>query len=390
MTPGANPIWGDDWDEVRSLWLLDPEVAHCNHGSFGAVPGSVLDAQNELRRPDGDQPDALVPPRATWPGGRGPWPRWPDFIGAGPDEVALVNNVSAGVSAVVGRWRSNRATRSSRPITPMERCRGQWTGCAPAPAPPGWWPRYPSRPTTRKWRRSSPSTAPSGPAWSLVDQVTSPTARRFPLEAIVRTAHDFNAPVLVDGAHAPGMLPLDMHAYGRRLLDGQPSQVGLHARRHRRALGSAAMAGADALPHRLVGRTGRLPRIVRASRHRRPLGLVGRPQVARTARGPGLGPHPQAQRRPGLLGTGQGRRNPWRARQRAEPRRRGSAWLPVPLPLGWADTKEQAQAIQEHMVTRGCRDGDRRHGAAAAASACPPTPTTPLPITSAWPSVSAT
>ena len=42
-------MWGDDWDDVRRLWLLDPEVAHCNHGSFGAVPGPVLAAQDEFR-----------------------------------------------------------------------------------------------------------------------------------------------------------------------------------------------------------------------------------------------------------------------------------------------------------------------------------------------------
>ncbi|HUC23473.1 MAG TPA: hypothetical protein VMA73_12260, partial [Streptosporangiaceae bacterium] len=47
---GANPIWGEDWDEVRRLWLLDREVAHCNHGSFGAVPAPVLAAQEKIRR----------------------------------------------------------------------------------------------------------------------------------------------------------------------------------------------------------------------------------------------------------------------------------------------------------------------------------------------------
>ena len=45
----ANPLWGDDWEEVRRLWLLDPEVAHCNHGSFGALPAQVLASQNEFR-----------------------------------------------------------------------------------------------------------------------------------------------------------------------------------------------------------------------------------------------------------------------------------------------------------------------------------------------------
>jgi len=45
----ANPLWGGDWEEVRRLWLLDPEVAHCDRGSFGGVPAPVLATQDDHR-----------------------------------------------------------------------------------------------------------------------------------------------------------------------------------------------------------------------------------------------------------------------------------------------------------------------------------------------------
>jgi isopenicillin-N epimerase len=48
----------------------------------------------------------------------------------------------------------------------------------------------------------------------VVDQVTSPTARRFPIAAVAAVGHGVGAAVLVDGAHAPGMLPLDVPSYG--------------------------------------------------------------------------------------------------------------------------------------------------------------------------------
>lgn len=48
----------------------------------------------------------------------------------------------------------------------------------------------------------------------VIDQVTSPTARRFPVEAVARLAHRFDAPILVDGAHAVGMLDLDVPGLG--------------------------------------------------------------------------------------------------------------------------------------------------------------------------------
>ena len=45
----SNDLWGDDWDEVRSNWIPDPEVAFLNHGSFGATPRPVLERQHALR-----------------------------------------------------------------------------------------------------------------------------------------------------------------------------------------------------------------------------------------------------------------------------------------------------------------------------------------------------
>ncbi len=100
MPSNANPIWGDDWEDVRRLWPLDPDVAHCNHGSFGALPGQVLAVQNEFRSRMAanpmrwfgrEMPDLLREAHADAAG----------FIGAGPEEIAFVNNVSAGVSAMV-------------------------------------------------------------------------------------------------------------------------------------------------------------------------------------------------------------------------------------------------------------------------------------------------
>ena len=37
-------------EQFRELFMLDPEVTYLNHGSFGAVPRPVFEAQNELRR----------------------------------------------------------------------------------------------------------------------------------------------------------------------------------------------------------------------------------------------------------------------------------------------------------------------------------------------------
>ncbi|MGB9553651.1 MAG: aminotransferase class V-fold PLP-dependent enzyme, partial [bacterium] len=47
---------------------------------------------------------------------------------------------------------------------------------------------------------------------ALIDHITSPTALVFPIEELVREIEGKGIPVLVDGAHAPGMVPLNMDA----------------------------------------------------------------------------------------------------------------------------------------------------------------------------------
>src|SRR5436305_342447 len=48
----------------------------------------------------------------------------------------------------------------------------------------------------------------------IIDHITSPTAIVFPAKEIVRTAHAAKVPVLVDGAHAPGQIALDVPDIG--------------------------------------------------------------------------------------------------------------------------------------------------------------------------------
>jgi len=351
VTVGANPIWGDDWEEVRRLWLLDPEVAHCNHGSFGAIPGPVLDAQNEFRLRMATNPMRWF--NRELPGlvaeARG---RVAHFIGAEPDEVALVKNVSAGVSSVV----QSLALKPGDEVLSTDHAYGavSWaldrlcarTGATRVIA------EVPLDSSDEEVAAIFAQHCSERTGLVVVDQVTSATARRFPLEAVVRTAHDFNAPVLVDGAHAPGMLPLDMHAMGADFWTGN-----LHK-------WACAPAGTGALWVAPQWRPQMLSLIVYwAEQDGFPLSFerVGTDDLSAWLAAPkalellgGLGWDRVRKHNEALVSWAQATVGEILGAPESELRHdAGTSMALVPLPAGWADTKEQAQAVQEHMVTRG-------------------------------------
>ena len=209
----ANPIWGDDWAEVRRLWLLDRAVAHCNHGSFGAVPALVLEAQDNFRRQMAanpmrwflrELPVLVTAARAEVA----------TFLGADADDLAFVSNVSAGVSAITQSLRlgdGDEVLSSDHAYGAVSYALDRLcarTGARRVIA------SIPYQSTNDEVVVAFAEHCTERTRLVVVDQVTSATARRFPVEAVARLAHEVGARVLVDGAHAPGMLALDVPGLG--------------------------------------------------------------------------------------------------------------------------------------------------------------------------------
>ena len=209
----ANPLWGDDWPEVRALWPLEPTVAHVNHGSYGAVPTPVLEEQqswrdrmesNPLRFLRRELPAALVAARAEVAG----------FLGAGPTSLAFVHNATSGASTVLAAF----------PFEPGDAVllTDHTYGAVRIAAE-----RFVPDRGARVESVHLPLTAEDDEVVDAVlgavhertrlvvlDQVTSPTARRLPLVRLVPALQERGVAVLVDGAHAPGMLAVDLDRLG--------------------------------------------------------------------------------------------------------------------------------------------------------------------------------
>jgi isopenicillin-N epimerase len=201
-------------------WPLDPKVVFLNHGSFGACPAAVLEHQSQLRAELEAEPvrflsreldDRLDVARAALA----------RFLGADADDLAFVTNATSGVNAVL---RSRAWSAGDELLTTdhvYRACRnaldyvaahgGARVVVAPLPFPLA----SPDEVVDAVLARVTPHTR-----LALLDHVTSPTALVMPIERLIAELTRRGVEVLVDGAHAPGMVPLDLNALGATYYSG--------------------------------------------------------------------------------------------------------------------------------------------------------------------------
>jgi len=195
---------------MPSPWLLDPEVTFLNHGSFGSCPEPVHEHQAALRRELerapvrfflGELEPRLDAARASLGA----------LIGAAPSDLVFVPNASFAVNSVLASLRLSEGDEvvvTDHGYAACNYAAERWTkerGARVVSARIPFPIRSPSEVTEAVVGALGPRTK-----LVLVDHVTSPTGLVLPIESIVREVEARGVPVLVDGAHAPGMLPLDL------------------------------------------------------------------------------------------------------------------------------------------------------------------------------------
>ncbi len=204
-------------NHLRRHWLLDDGVVFLNHGSFGACPRPVLEAQTRLREQMEREPVRFFTREAPALLGAAR-EALGSFVGADPDDLAFVPNATAALNAVLRSYplapgdeilvtdHEYNAIRNAAEQAALER--GARVAVARIPFPFGDG-AGPERVVEAVLERVSPSTR-----LAVLDHVTSSTGLVFPIERLARELRGRDVELLVDGAHAPGMLALDLRSLG--------------------------------------------------------------------------------------------------------------------------------------------------------------------------------
>lgn len=201
-------------NDLRALFLLDPDVVFLNHGSFGATPRPVFEVYQRWQRRLERQPvqflgreigDHLASARQAL--GR--------YLNADKDDLAFVPNATFGVNVVA---RSLALGPGDEVLTTNHEygaCDNVWHFLSRKQGF-GYVQQAIALPLTSAadiveqfWQGVTPRTRVI-----YISHITSPTALCFPVEAICARAREAGILTVIDGAHTPGQIPLDLAAVG--------------------------------------------------------------------------------------------------------------------------------------------------------------------------------
>ena len=211
-----DPLSGSD----MTYWSLSRDMTFLNHGSFGARPKDIVQAQLDLKRRLDDDPADIL-----WVRGESlleeATAQLAGFLQVSPDDLVSVVNATQAVNAVARaldlqpgqniiatnhgynavnqtlRYVAERVGATLRLID-LEQSLSDEAVLIEA----------------------FESAMDDQTALVMLDHVSSPTALLFPVHEIVRRCRERGIRIMVDGAHAPGMLDLDITSIGADFYTG--------------------------------------------------------------------------------------------------------------------------------------------------------------------------
>ena len=199
---------------LRSEWSLDPAIAYLNHGGFGLTPNAVFVAQAEWRARIERNPTRFMALEIE-PQLRVAAAKVAAAIGASGEDLVFVENATTGLNAVLRAldFEPGDEILITSLAYPAIRKAAQYaaarTGARLVEAEV-------KLPLTgdAELLRAVAGRLSIRTKLAIFDHVASHSALKLPAAELTRLAHEAGARVMIDGAHAPGMVALDVRSIG--------------------------------------------------------------------------------------------------------------------------------------------------------------------------------
>ncbi len=197
---------------LARCWTLDPGIVHLNHGSFGACPIPVLEAQNALRaRMEREAVSFFV--ADLWPLTDRARGTLAPIVGARPQDIVFVPNATTGVATAIASFPLDDGDELLFTDHEYPACRAiVRAACARAGATPvearlPWPVADPGEVVEAVLSRVTDRTR-----LCLLSHITSATAMVLPVQQIVEALRERGVETLLDAAHSAGQADLDLTA----------------------------------------------------------------------------------------------------------------------------------------------------------------------------------
>jgi isopenicillin-N epimerase len=199
---------------LREHFYLEPEVIFLNHGSFGATPRPVLEVYQTWQRRLEAQPVRFLA-RESLEYFRDARGKLATYLHADPINLVFIPNATFGVNVVARSFDLQSGDEVLTSNHEYGACDNAWKFLAkkhgfqivqqeiPLPSPSK------GEIVDTLWAGVSEQTR-----LIFLSHITSSTAIRLPIEEICQRAREKDIPVLVDGAHAPGQINLNLQDLG--------------------------------------------------------------------------------------------------------------------------------------------------------------------------------
>ncbi len=201
---------------IRSQWLLEKDITFLNHGSFGACPKKVLEVQRGFQEQMEREPVRFM--KREFPAELAKnIAKLSNLVGARPEHLVLVENATMGINAVLRSLMpsfeqgdellttSHVYGAVGKTLKYVSDCSGATVVQADVP-----FPINNAEQIIEALRvKITPKTR-----LALFDHITSPSGIVFPIKELIAIFKEKGIPVIIDGAHAPGLVDLDLENLG--------------------------------------------------------------------------------------------------------------------------------------------------------------------------------